>query len=139
MLSAENLGGVLITSQHNFSWLTAGAINGIDLSRESGAGALLVRRDGLRFVLASRIEMARLQTEELAGEDFEVVEFGWEEEKANSSFLSERARALLNDGDTTLGSDLPIAGNIRAVEGAIARCRSELTSPEIERFRQLGR
>src|SRR5215212_10363664 len=109
MLSAENLGGVLITSQHNFSWLTAGAINGIDLSREPGAGALLVRRDAKRFVLASRIEMARLQREELAGEDFGAVEFGWEEEKASPWFLLERATALLHDGDTMLGSDLPVA------------------------------
>ncbi|MBD0372705.1 MAG: hypothetical protein ICV60_17805, partial [Pyrinomonadaceae bacterium] len=138
MLAAENLGGALINAQHNFSWLTASYTNGIDNSREQGAGALLVRRDGKRFVLASRIEMARLQTEELAGEDFEPVEFGWEEEKANSTFLAERAGTLLQSGNASLGSDISIAPNVRGIEGAIARCRYELTPPEIERFRQLG-
>ena len=77
MLAAEKLGGVLVGAQPNFSWLTAGGSNGIDTSREPGAGALLVRRDGRRFVLASRIEMARLLTRELAGDDFEPVELAW--------------------------------------------------------------
>ena len=54
MLAAENLGGVLVGAQHNFAWLTAGGSNGIDTSREQGAGALLVRADGKRFVIASR-------------------------------------------------------------------------------------
>jgi Xaa-Pro dipeptidase len=139
MLAAENLGGVLINAQHNFSWLTAGSTNGIDMSREPGACALLVRLDGKRFVLANRIEMARILTEELAaGGDFEPVEFSWEEEKANPTFLADRARTLLNDGNVRLGSDLSLAPDVSTVEGAIARCRYELTASEIERFRRLG-
>jgi antitoxin VapB len=138
LLSAEKLGGVLVGAQHNFSWLTAGGSNGIDLSREPGAGALLVRDDGRRFVLASRIEMARLQEEELAGLDFEPVEFGWEEEKAAPTFLADRARALLAAG-AALGSDLPAGPGVAVVEGALAACRYQLTPPEVERFRRLGR
>jgi Xaa-Pro aminopeptidase len=139
MLAAENLGGVLITAQHNFSWLTAGGRNGIDTSREPGAGALFIRRDGKRFVLASRIEMERLFNEELTGAEFEPVEFGWEEEKASSTFLTDRAGALLNEGSAALASDLSLARNVRTLEGAIARCRYVLTPAEIERYRQLGR
>ena len=138
MLADENLGGVLINSQHNFSWLTAGSTNGIDLSREQGACALLVRGDGKRFVLANRIEMPRLLSEEVAEEDFEPIEFAWEEEKASPTFLIDRARALLLDG-TALGSDLPLGANARVIEGALSRCRFQLTAPEIERFRQLVR
>ncbi len=40
MLAEKDLGGVLINSQHNFAWATAGANNGIDLSRENGASFL---------------------------------------------------------------------------------------------------
>ena len=138
MLAAEGLGGVLIGAQHNFSWLTAGGSNGIDQSREAGAGALLVRDDGKRFVLASRIEMPRLLEEELAGLDFEPVGFGWEEEKASPTFLADRARTLLTGG-AALGSDLPAGPEARVVEGALADCRYQLTPPEVERFRQLGR
>ncbi len=137
MLAAEQLGGVLVGAQHNFSWLTAGGSNGIDLSRDAGAGTLLVRADGKRFVLANRIEMPRLLADELAGEEFEPIEFSWEDEKSSTTFLSDRARSLLQ-GVTSLGADLSIGDGSRVVEGALANCRYRLTPSEIDRFRQLG-
>jgi Xaa-Pro aminopeptidase len=138
MIAAENLGGVLLNSQHNFSWLTAGGANGIDLSREAGAGALFVRRDGRRFILANRIEMPRLLAEEVSAEDFEPVEFAWEEEKGSPTFLLEHALALTGR-EAALGSDLPLGAEARTVESALARCRYQLTSSEIDRYRSLGR
>lgn len=138
LLAAEKLGGVLLMSQHNFSWLTGGGTNGVDTSREAGVGALLVREDGRRFLLASRIEMARLLTEELAGAEFEPIEFSWEEEKAEPFFLVERARSLLKTG-AALGTDLAAGAGAANVEGALARCRYSLTLPEIDRYRALGR
>ena len=138
MMSAESLGGVLLGAQHNFSWLAAGATNGIDASRDAGAGALLVRRDGRRFVLASRIEMPRLIAEEISAEDFEPVEFAWGDEKASPTFLADRARSLVGD-NFAVGSDLPVGPDARVVEGAISPCRHQLTAPELERYRQLGR
>ncbi len=137
MLAANNLGGVLISSQHNFSWLTAGGTNGVDLSRAEGAGALFVRDDGKRFVLANHIEMPRLLSEELAGELFEPVAFPWEEEKASPTFLAARALTLLSKG-ATLGSDVDFGSVAVPVEAALTRCRYQLTSSEIERFRSLG-
>ncbi len=68
LMSEAGLSGVLINSQHNFAWLTAGRRNGIDLSRDAGAGTLFVRRDGMRFLLANTIELDRLMTEELNGQ-----------------------------------------------------------------------
>jgi Xaa-Pro aminopeptidase len=137
-LVANNLRGVIIGSQHNFSWLTAGGSNGVDLSREAGAGALLVRDDGRRFVLANRIDMPRLLNEELAGEEFEPVEFSWEEDKASSTFLFTRALTLLRQG-AALGADIDLGAAALPVEGILARCRYQLTSSEIERFRSLGK
>ena len=136
-LAAEGLGGVLLGAQHNFAWMTAGGSNGVDLSREQGACTLLVRADGKRYVLASRIEMARLLEEELAGAEFEPVEYGWEDEKASPTFVADLALTLLEDG-SALGSDLPAGPNVKVIEGAVARCRYSLTPSELERFRQLG-
>jgi Xaa-Pro aminopeptidase len=138
MLAAEGLGGVALVAQPNFAWLTAGGNNGIDTSREQGACALVVRADGKRFVLASRIEMARLLEEELAGADFEPVEFGWEDEKASPTFIADLA-AKLNEGGAQFGSDLPLSPNVKAIDGAISRCRYQLTPPELKRVRELGR
>jgi antitoxin VapB len=137
LLATENLGGLLLGSQHNFSWLTAGARNGIDLSREAGAGRLLVRNDGKCFVLANRIEMPRLLSEELSENDFEPVEFAWEDEQDSPSFLVDKALDLL-DRRAPLGSDLALNANTRLIEAAIARCRYQLTEPELIRFRRLG-
>lgn len=136
-LAEEKLGGVLLGGQHNFAWLTGGGRSGIDLSREPGAGSLLVRADGRRFVVANNIESARLLAEELDGYHWEPVEFDWTEEKANPSLPVERALALLKDG-AGLGSDLPAGGGARVVEGAFARLRFQLTEQEIERLRSLG-
>ena len=138
MLAAEGLGGVLLGAQHNFAWLSAGGTNGVDASREAGACALLVRGDGKRFVLASRIEMPRLLAEEVTAEEFEPVEFAWEEEKSSPNFLTDRAHALLNEGGA-LGSDLAPTGGAYAVEDAVACCRYQLTESEVERYRLLGR
>lgn len=138
MLAAEGLGGVLLGAQHNFAWLTAGGTSGVDTSREPGAATLFVRADGKRYVLASRIEMARILEEELAGADFEPVDFAWEDEKARPEFLADLAGSLAG-GSAALGSDLPLGGGVRIVEGSVARCRYGLTPPELERFRLLGR
>jgi antitoxin VapB len=137
VMADERLSGMLINSQHNFAWLTAGGRNGIDLSRDAGAGTLLVLRDGRRFVLANRIELPRLMSEELEGQGYEPVEFAWEEEKGNPGLVADLARSLA-DG-SALGSDLPIADSVRAVESAIARARHKLTNSELDRFRLLGR
>jgi Xaa-Pro aminopeptidase len=137
VLAEEGLGGVLLCAQHNFSWLTAGATNAVDASREQGACALLVRADGRRFLIASRIEMARMLEEETAGAEFEPVEYGWEEEKARPSLVADLAASLVAGG--ALGCDLPLFAGVKAFEGALARCRYSLTPPEVERFRRLGR
>lgn len=138
LMAGEGLAGVLINSQPNFAWLTAGGTNGVDQSREAGVVTLLVRRDGRRFVLANRIEMARLMQEEVNGQGYDALEFSWEEEKANPGLVLQLARSLMTE-ELPLGSDLPFGGEVRLVEGAIARARYSLTVSEIDRFKALGR
>jgi Xaa-Pro aminopeptidase len=100
-------------------------------------GTLLVRRDGRRFVLANRIELTRLLTEQLHGQGYEPVDFGWEEEKANPSLPADIARSLVDQG-LPLGSDSPVGSSVRLVDQAVARARYKLTAGEIDRFRLLG-
>ena len=137
MLAAERAGGVLIKSRHNFSWLSAGGTNTVDTMREAGVAALLVRDDGKCFALASRIEMPRLVAEEIPLNMFEPVEFAWQEEKANANLFVERANGLLKN--KPLCTDIPFDAKTPVLESSIARCRHQLTAPEIERYRTLGR
>ncbi len=138
VIADEGLAGILINSQPNFAWLSAGGTNGVDSSRESGVGTLLVRRDGRKFVLANRIELTRLMIEQLSGQEYEPVDFPWEEEKANPSLVAEMARSL-TETDLPLGSDLSLGSSVRVVDTAIARARYRLTASEVDRFRALGR
>jgi antitoxin VapB len=138
MLSAEKLGGVLINAQHNFAWLTGGKSNGINSSIENGACFLFIRADGKKFVLANNIEMARILSEEISAEEFEPVEFTWQDEKASGDFVIEKAKSFAT-GNENIASDLWVHPNIRPLEGLIARCRYELTGAEIGRFRSVGK
>lgn len=138
LIHAQDLGGVLINSQPNFAWLTGGGTNGLDSSREAGVGTLFIRRDGRKFVLANRIELSRLLTEELACQNYEPVEFGWEEERANPAFVAQVARKLVAD-NLPLGSDSPFRNSTQVINETISRARYRLTDDEIDRFRCLGR
>ena len=135
LLNSENLGGVLLNAQHNFAWITGGASNGIDLSRENGAASIFVRRDGKRFLLANNIEMPRMLAEEVSADQFEPVEFSWQDEKAAGDLLVTKARSLANGGVST---DIPIHQSAPTIEPKLVPCRYELTEDEIVRFRQLG-
>ena len=137
LLGEAGLAGVILGAQHNFAWITGGATNRVDGSREAGAGALLLGRGGRRWVLANAIEMPRLLGEEIGGQGWEPVEHPWEDERSSPSFLAETARKVLGGSDP-IGSDLPLAG-ATAVEGRIVRARARLTDAELARFRALGR
>src|SRR3954464_5235921 len=137
MLDAERAAGVLINARHNFAWLSAGGSNTIDTTREAGVGSLLVRADGKCFVLANRIEMARLLAEELPEKIFEPVDFAWEEENGTASFLADRAATLLARHGQLL-SDMARGPDCKVAENTIARCRYQLTTSEIDRYRELG-
>lgn len=128
MLSREGLGGVLLNAQHNFAWLSGGATNGIDLSRENGAASLLVAASGKRYLLANNIEVQRMLAEEVSVDDFEPIEYSWQDEKANGNLVIEKAAAACG-------------GNVvsdYAVEDKIAPCRYSLTEDEMVRYRSLG-
>jgi antitoxin VapB len=133
---AAGLQGVLLAGHHNIAWLTSGRANRIDASRETGSARLLVAAGGRRFVLANAIEMPRLLDEELAGLDYEPVEYPWTEDQDPSRAVR-AARGVLGDG-VALGADWPLP-ETTGVEGALARARGLLTDGDIARYRALGR
>src|SRR6188768_2639873 len=104
MLHSEDLDAVLLNTQHNFAWLTCGGSNGIDLSRENGAGFLCVTRSGKRAIIANNIEIDRLMSEELPEySEFEPVEVSWQAEKDPQTILR-AARSVA--GGEKLGCDI---------------------------------
>jgi Xaa-Pro aminopeptidase len=130
------LGGVLLAGHHNIAWLTSGRGNRIDASREAGSVRLLIAADGRRFVLANAIEMPRLLGEELAGLDYEPIEYPWNEDQ-NPSRAVQAARSALGEA-APLGADWPLP-DTTVVEADLSRARGLLTDGDIRRYRALGR
>lgn len=136
-LAGERLDGVLLRSQADFSWITGGRSNAIDVSQPLGVATLLVERDGRRFVLADSIEMDRLLREELPGGSWEPVEFPWAAGQADPDLAVRKAREVLGAG-ASLAADWPVGG-ARPCQDGIRRLRARLTPAEVERYRALGR
>jgi Xaa-Pro aminopeptidase len=131
----SNFGGILLTTQTNFSWLTGGGSNRIDGSREPGAGSLLVTKEGRRYVIANTIEMPRLLAEELQDGGWESVEYPWTQEHANPDAVARLAQGVC--GGANVGADWPVAG-ATAIDRPITRVRNLLTPAEVERYLSLG-
>jgi Xaa-Pro aminopeptidase len=93
---AHRLGGVLLTTQANFAWITGGRSNRIDGTRASGAGALLITANGQRLVLANAIEMPRLRDEALAGIACEEIEYPWVDDHIEPSARSSRSSSHIH-------------------------------------------
>lgn len=139
LATAQGLGGILLNTQPNFSWLTGGRSNRIDGSRENGSGSLFVSARGKRFVIANNIEMPRLQDEALAGLDFTPCEYPWTDEQADPGTpIATATRAICGESGTGVGCDSLLPGGI-PTEADIAATRALLTAAEASRYRALGR
>jgi antitoxin VapB len=136
LLEREGFAGVLLNGQHNFAWITGGASNGVDLSRDNGVASILITRSGDRLLLANKIEMPRMLEEEVPANIFRPVDFTWQDEKSSGRWLLDLANDLAGG---PIVSDIPLDPSVSAIDGQISPLRRSLTQPEIERFRDLGR
>jgi Xaa-Pro aminopeptidase len=127
--------GIVITTQHNFAWLTAGRSNRIDASREVGTASLLVSARGRRIALASTIEAPRTSEETVAGLGFELVEYPWTDERADAGHMFKVAEHAIGAGPLGADTQTPHA---QPVDGALAKLRATLDPGELPRYRELG-
>lgn len=136
LLRALHYKGVLINSQHNFAWITGGANNGIDLSRDNGVASILITDTGGRYLFANKIEMARMLADEVLASDFQPVEYSWQEEKSDGGWLNRLASDIAGG---QVVADLLSNSTIPSIEDTLGPLRFSLTHHESERFRTLGR
>jgi Xaa-Pro dipeptidase len=129
-LEQNDLSGMLMKRQANFSWMTAGGLNLVGITTELGAASLLITRDA-KFVICNNIEAPRMEDEEdLKSQGFVLKSYQWHEDLEVSI-----VRELMGSG--RLGSDAPFPDSIALPED-IARLRYSLTPEEYERYRWLG-
>lgn len=136
LMDAQGCHGILLNGQHNFAWITGGASNGVDQSRDNGVASILITRRGEKFLLANKIEMPRMLAEEVSGSDLEPVDYSWQDEKSSGRWLIGLAADLAGG---KIATDIALDAETPAVDGAISGIRRTLTQPEMDRFRQLGK
>lgn len=130
-LERTGASAVLLASQSNFAWITAGGHNHIALGEEAGVASVLVARDGAH-VITTNIELRRLLDEEVRDLPLEAVEHPWHEHRSADRIvgqLCDQARAV---------SDLETMGLRRAGPGLV-ELRRTLLALELDRYRELGR
>lgn len=128
-MAERGVAGVLLGTQANFAWITAGGDSHVGLSSEGGVATVLVTRDG-RHVFTTNIEGERIASEEIADLGFELHADLWHQTR-----LDDAIRRLVGPGEVLADHDAPGAANMAP---EIARLRWQLLMPEIERYRQVG-
>ena len=129
LMTQKGLQGVLLTRCANFSWITCGGQAHVGLNSESAVASVLCTPSG-DYLLASRIEMARMQAEEVAGLPLTPHQFDWFDPAARDRFVDEVC------GAGRWGSD--VAGAAQSVAAELTSLRVNLTSAEQNRFTSHG-
>jgi Xaa-Pro aminopeptidase len=96
---------------------------------------LFVRSDGRRFVIARRLEGARLLTEQLAGQGYELSETDWHKE---ASGIEPGATIADLAAGRPFGADTSWPG-ARLMDGELAELRVPLSEGDVRKLRWLGR
>lgn len=126
LIEREGLDAVVLRRPANVAWYSGGGRTHILATPEIGVADVVVRPGGDEVVTAVN-EAARIRSEELGRLEARFTVLPWSEP---------RERALPDGG--RVGSDAPLPG-MRDVGEAIVEARRELTSPEVDRYRVLGR
>ena len=131
-LNEQGLDGVVLSRRCNFSWYTCGSHNHVGEAADVGASSLVITRDGA-VVVANNIEATRLGLEDLPAA-IPVLEFShWEDAARVKAFERAMGAGKFASDCGADGLNLPPAGP------TFNRLRWQLTGPEIERYRAVGR
>lgn len=129
LLDQSGLDALLLRHTNNFAWATCGASSYINRADSMGVASLLITPAN-HYVITSNIESVRLMQEEgLASQNWEFQVAPWYEQK---DVISELTSGMKLGADTFLPNALDISSEI-------ASLRSQLTSEEGGRFRELGK
>jgi Xaa-Pro aminopeptidase len=122
--------GVLLESQANFAWITAGGHSHVVTSEERGAAGVLITAD-LAAIVTTNIECRRLVDEQIPAGCFETVEYPWHSPEQREKLIGEILPPV------GLATDLP-SGNQIGAGPELSQLRRVLVQPEIDRYKDLS-
>jgi Xaa-Pro aminopeptidase len=130
-LDESDLDGVLLGSQANFAWVTAGGHSHISIGEEAGIAAVLVTKEGADL-FTTNIEAGRLHDEEMEDLPFRIQAYPW--------YKPDSLRKLVDgasDPSRTVGDSATTGWP--GVDPSFTRMRYVMSDSEIDRYRALGR
>jgi antitoxin VapB len=129
LLDHFNLDALLLRQSGNFAWSTCGAESFINRADLFGIASLLITSSN-RYVITTNIEANRLAQEEgLAKQGWEIEGLPWYE---HNDRITQLTQGMKLGADATFPAALDLSNEI-------AFLRSELTSEEGQRFKELGK
>jgi Xaa-Pro dipeptidase len=129
-LEKKGLDGVYLKRRSNFAWITCGGDNRIvDHSEEGWSGVLVTKKNAV--LITDNTEMPRIVDEEIRELPIETHEYTW-----YKSGLKQSIEKVC--GTDNVASDIEIPG-FKKVEPDFDRIQYQLTPPELDRFRELGK
>lgn len=129
LLAEQALDAILISRHENIAWATGGLVDlRVGLLRETGAGSLLVTKNGDAYYLTTNNEATRLEREEFWQLDYQPLVQPW-----YGNDVPAAIRKIVGGGRVV--GDAPF-GDMAAV--SLQPLRLELTSNEVIRYRNLG-
>ncbi len=130
LLDETGYEAVLLKTQANFSWFTAGGQNLVTIADAEGVASLLITKDA-RTAVTNNIEIQRIMEEEdLRNMDFIGLSYDWYQ----GNELTEISKLVDPSKVLTDVRGLPY----RYYGDSIQTLRYQLTEPEIERYLKLG-
>ena len=127
-LKKENLNGLLLTYQRNFSWFTAGGENRVNTAATEGLASILITGDK-NYLIANNIETPRLLEEELQEIQLEISQFPWHEETKKKEIINRICPQHLASDD----------GFNETKRIDISHLQYSLTEREVTRYISLGK
>jgi Xaa-Pro dipeptidase len=133
LLAELELDAVYLKQQSNFSWLTGGGLNVVGITLELGVAGLLLTADR-EYAVCNNVEAPRMEKEERLGEQgYALHSFLWYENRE-----AELVAELAGGSTARIGADHPFPG-AENISSRIKVLRYNLTSWEVERYREIGR
>ena len=128
LMEEQGLGGIVLSSQANFAWITAGGDNHVVTCSEAGVASVVIAPEA-KYVATNNIEADRIMREELEGQGFQSIVRPWHQESGLAMAVREAVPGEIG-ADSGL-YDVNISGEIREL-------RYSLTPEEVERYRVVG-
>lgn len=123
------LDAVVINTTCNFAWITCGGSNYVGTATQMGCATVLISKEDC-WIICDNIEYPRIRDEEVQDLNFEFMVYPW--------YASDIMKAISNlIGNCKIGGDLTLPG-VQDITSELRAARSQLTEPELNRYRELG-